>query len=155
MRYIVLFLTFILFGTACTEVRRSEKPDPFYDQEKMVEIITDMYLMEGSMSTNRKSFLETSIRPDSFLYKKHRMDSIGYVRNFNYYTDRIDEYEEILNLVEARLDKMKAHIDQKEVEQSILKPDIVAKDSILIDSIAKGLKKLPKTLLLKDKDRQE
>ncbi len=151
MRQLFYFMVFALLCCCCKQVNKSEKPTPFYDQEKMVSIITDMYLMEGSMSTNRKSFLETSIRPDSFLYKKYRIDSIGYVQNFNYYSDRVEEYEEILNLVEKRLKNIQKDINKIENEPATIEGIKSKNDSILIDSMLQKQLKRPRNPLLIDK----
>lgn len=144
MRFIACFILVIGLLTSCAEVKKSEKPDNFYDQEKMVRITTDMYLMEGVLSTNRKAFLKTAVRPDSFLFKKYRTDSITYAQNFNYYIDRIDEYAIILDKVSERLTAIQKGMNKEELERSLNKNITPKEDSIVLDSVNKKQLRIPK-----------
>jgi hypothetical protein len=145
MRFIACFILVVGLLTSCTNVKKSEKPDNFYDQEKMVRITTDMYLLEGVMSTNRRSFLKTAVRPDSFLFKKYRTDSLTYAQNFNYYIDRIDEYEVILEKVSERLISIQKGMNKEELEQSLNKNLILKEDSIVLDTVNKKQLRVPKS----------
>jgi hypothetical protein len=144
MRFLKGILLVVLCCLSCTEVNRSPKPEPFYDQGKMVDIMTDMYLMEGVLSLNRKAFLKASVRPDSFLFKKYKMDSLSYAKNFNYYIDRVDEYQEILEQVSVRLDTIKSTINKEELERSLSTQLLVKEDSIVIDTVNKKQLRIPR-----------
>jgi hypothetical protein len=133
--------------SSCTQVKKTEKPDPFYDQGKMVDIMTDMYLMEGVMSSNRKAFLKLAVRPDSFLYKKYTIDSLSYENNFYYYMDRIEKYEVILDQVQLRLEGIKDEFNKVDLEKSISEQESSQNDTIINDTINKKQKRVLKKSL--------
>ncbi|MGB5982799.1 MAG: DUF4296 domain-containing protein [Nonlabens sp.] len=126
MKKLILFVALLGFFS-CENVEKSPKPDPFFDQDKMSDILTDMYLIEGAQSSNRLAFLNTAIRPDSFLYNKYEMDSLIYQKNFHYYVDHADLYVQLLEQTEKKLVNIKEKVlhdarlkkEQKRVEDSI------------------------------------
>lgn len=144
MRLVRFFILVSVFFTSCTHVEKSNEPENLYGQEKMVRITTDMYLMEGVLSTNRKAFLKTAIRPDSFLFKKYRTDSLTYAANFNYYIDRIEEYDIILEKVNERLLAIQKNMDKDKLEQELNKNILVREDSIILDTVNKKQLRVPK-----------
>ncbi|ARN78624.1 hypothetical protein BST97_11845 [Nonlabens spongiae] len=112
---------------SCQNIERTEKPDPFFGEDKMSDILVDMYLIEGTQSINRRSFLNTGIKPDSFLYDKYGMDSLSYQKNFYYYADRADEYVQLLELVQTKLEKIKKDVLEEgklKVEEQRLKDSL-------------------------------
>ncbi|MBF4986019.1 DUF4296 domain-containing protein [Nonlabens mediterrranea] len=135
MRKLIAILLVITIG-ACSGIERTPKPDPFFDTEKMASIMTDVYLIEGSMTSNRKSFVDLGVVPDQYIYSKHGIDSISFKNNFNYYADRVEEYIEVLELVEKRLLVVK---DSVTLRQSNSKKDIQKIDSISKSKIDKVL----------------
>ncbi|GAL00098.1 MULTISPECIES: DUF4296 domain-containing protein [Nonlabens] len=102
MRKLLAILSLLIIG-ACSGINKSPKPDPFFDTEKMASIMTDVYLIEGSMTSNRKSFVDLGIIPDQYVYQKHGIDSISFKNNFNYYADRVEDFIEVLDLVDEKL----------------------------------------------------
>ncbi|EAS20371.1 hypothetical protein BBFL7_01256 [Flavobacteria bacterium BBFL7] len=135
MRKLIAILLVTIIG-ACSGIERTPKPDPFFDTEKMASIMTDVYLIEGSMTSNRKSFVDLGVVPDQYIYSKHGIDSISFKNNFNYYADRVEEYIEVLELVEKRLLVVK---DSVTLRQSNSKKDIQKIDSISKSKIDKVL----------------
>ncbi|MGB3590665.1 MAG: DUF4296 domain-containing protein [Nonlabens sp.] len=103
-------IVLLLLFTACSHIELAPKPDDFYDTEKMAAILTDLYLIDGSLQTNRRAFLNTRTRPDSFIYRKHGIDSLTYAQNFNYYTDRTTEYLEVIEQVVKNVEVIQAGI---------------------------------------------
>ncbi len=143
----ILIILMTLYS--CQNIERTEKPDPFFGEEKMSDILVDMYLIEGAQSSNRRTFLQTGIKPDSFIYAKYNMDSLSYQKNFYYYTDRAEEYVQLLELVETKLEKIKKEVleegERKAEEQRI-------KDSLKREEIKKNSKPLDSAILLDKKD---
>lgn len=124
-KVVVILLVFIL--GACTGIKRAPQPDPFFDKEKMASIMTDVYLVEGSMTANRNSFIDLGLVPNNYIYKKHGIDSISFKNNFNYYSDRLEEFIEVLDIVDEKLLVVKDSINKRQ-EKS--KPKEVQIDSI-------------------------
>lgn len=110
MRIITHYLIIMIILTACNGIKHTPKPDPFIKPDQMVLVITDIHLMQGAINTNQRDFAKLGIHPQTYLYHKYGIDSLDYKRNFDYYTDRPDDYIEILNKVEQRLNTIKDSI---------------------------------------------
>ncbi len=102
MRYF-LGIMIILFLWACQDVKRPEKPDDLISKEKMVDILTDSYLMNAARSINSRIINERGIKLDSTLYKKYNIDSLQFARSNAYYTSDLNGYTSMFNQVEQRL----------------------------------------------------
>lgn len=125
MKKTAVILLILILG-ACTGIKRAPQPDPFFDKEKMASIMTDVYLVEGSMTANRNSFIDLGLVPNDYIYKKHGIDSISFKHNFNYYSDRLEEFIEVLDIVDEKLLVIKDSINKRQ-EKS--KPKEVQIDS--------------------------
>ena len=141
MRKFLFYISVVAVFCACGDVERTPKPDPFFEKDKMSNILMDMYLIEGSQNSNRRSFLKTAIRPDSFLYKKYKMDSLSYMKNFNYYTDRVEMYNEVLEITQSKLQALEDSIlfAEKAIQEQ-QKEDQKIKDSLSL-RLAKPIRK--------------
>jgi hypothetical protein len=73
------------------------------------------------------------------------------VQNFNYYSDHIEEYEEILNLVERRLEGIKEKVNAIETEPAKIENIKAVNDSVTKDSTLQQQLKRPRNPLIKDK----
>lgn len=114
------FYVLILFVfTACADIHEVDKPDDFYGEDKMVRIMTDLYLIESTITTNRKSFTDLQVDPSQFIYKKYDTDSLTFSNNFTYYTDQQLRYDDLLEKVKQRLEIIKDTVDLqlKEVQK--------------------------------------
>ena len=96
--------------------------------------MTDVYLVEGSMTSNRKSFIDLGVIPDQYIYEKHKIDSLSFKANFNYYADRVEVFMEILDIVDENLlvikDSVNARQERLNNDESQLKSIIGGKKSI-------------------------
>lgn len=97
----------LIFLASCSDINNVERPDDFYGDEKMVEIMTDLYLMEASMTANRTAFTSLEMLPHDFIYEKYKTDSIVFSKNLNYYADRNSKYKEIMEQVQLKLEVIK------------------------------------------------
>jgi hypothetical protein len=121
----------VLFTLSCSDVEKSPQPENLFSKDKMVALLTDLYLVEGAISSNKGAYLKTGVQPSSFLYEKYDMDSISFQENLNYYTDRVEEYllimdevqdnfkslQDTLNLRQERINKE----EQKRISKNIPK----------------------------------
>lgn len=97
----------LIFLASCSNINHVDRPEDFYGDEKMVEIMTDLYLMEASMTANRTTFASLETLPHDFIYEKYETDSIVFSKNINYYSDRNSKYKEIMEQVQLRLEVIK------------------------------------------------
>ena len=98
---------------ACADIQNAPKPDEFYGDDKMVDIMADLYLMEASMTNNRATFTELKLLPHDFIYDKYDTDSITFTENLFYYTDRNDKYLELMEMVQAQMEVLRDTVDNK------------------------------------------
>ena len=96
---------------SCQHVERPVKPDDLISKEKMVLIMTDVYLGNAARSVNNKVIRQNALKLDSMIYSKYGIDSMQFVRSNTYYTSRLDDYAEIFTGVEERLTNYKQTYD--------------------------------------------
>ena len=96
-----LFLIFYVFS--CADVDKSSEPENLFSKDKMAAVLTDLYVVEGAISSNKAAYLKTGIKPSSYIYDKHKIDSISFKDNLDFYTDRIEDYLIIIDKVQANL----------------------------------------------------
>lgn len=104
----ILFLIIITF-LACESKVDYQKPEKFIPKEQMIELLLDMHMAVGSSNLQNLK-LEKNRNYMSLVYEKYGVDSTQFKLNNIYYTSNIDEYEEIFEAVEQRLDKLKDSI---------------------------------------------
>lgn len=129
MRNCIVLL--IIIFTSCADIKETSKPDDFYGDEKMVDIMTDLYLMESSMTSNRALFTDLQMLPHDFIYEKYNTDSLTFAQNLFYYSDRNTMYKNIMEQVKERIDVLKDTIDLRQKMQSERERKLYNGDSII------------------------
>jgi hypothetical protein len=104
----------VLFTLSCSDVEKSPQPKNLFSKSKMAALITDLYLVEGAISSNKGAYLKTGIQPSSFLYEKYDMDSITFQENLNYYTDRVEEYLLIMDEVQENFKSLQDSLSARQ-----------------------------------------
>lgn len=122
-RISVLILTSFLFFS-CQHVEKVKKPDNLIPEDKMVDILTDLSLLHSARNYNKRTFERTGIDPDSFIYKKYKIDSLQFEQSNDYYSDNYVQYEDIYSRVKDKLQNIKVEYD------SLHKIEMDRKDSI-------------------------
>ena len=111
----VLLVTF----TACNE-QLLEKPENLIPQQKMVEVLMDLAIVNAAKTTNAALLEENDIAPMAYIFEKHDIDSLQFVESDRYYASLPKTYEAIYKQVESRLEKKTKAIEKaKEVNDSI------------------------------------
>lgn len=113
MKKIVVVL-FAIFTSSCSNVEKSPPPENLFSKDKMAALITDLYLIEGAISSNKTAYLKTGVQPSSFLYEKYDMDSITFQENLNYYTDRVEEYLLIMDEVQENFKSLQDSLNARQ-----------------------------------------
>ncbi len=135
MKRILAILSIIILSS-CSGIKKTPEPDPFFDTEKMAAIMTDVYLVEGSMTANRKSFVDLGVVPDEYIYEKHGIDSISFKQNFHYYADRVENFLEVFDIVDAKLTIIKDSINARQFNSKEKVPQLKSlKDIEMSDSL--------------------
>ncbi|WP_405378922.1 DUF4296 domain-containing protein [Nonlabens sp. Asnod3-A02] len=120
----------ILFTLSCSNVETSAKPDNLFDQDKMAAIITDLYIVEGAISSNRTAYIEKGVQPSSYLFEKYTMDSISFQENLNYYTDRVEDYVLIMQKVQDNLKVLQDSVSSRQERFNKEQENLVPKSTV-------------------------
>ncbi|MBU3028160.1 DUF4296 domain-containing protein [Zobellia galactanivorans] len=118
MRFLTIALMFLVL-VSCNETLL-EKPENLIPQEKMVEILQDLAIVNAAKTTNLEVLRENGIEPMDYIFKKYDIDSLQFVESDRYYASLPVEYEKIYKKVETNLEKKSKELEeQKKLNDSI------------------------------------
>ena len=106
----------VLFS--CESKPNYEKPKDLIPRDEMIDLLYDMHLAVGTSNLKNKN-LEKDRNYMSLVYEKHNIDSTRFAISNIYYTSRVDEYEEMFEEVERRLEEL--HLIYESERDSIVK----------------------------------
>ncbi len=99
----VLFFCFALF-VSCQN-NPIEKPDNLIDQDKMIDIMFDINVLEAMKSQTTVVLETNNINPNTYIYKKHNIDSLQFAKSDKYYASDVKKYKEIFDAVNKRIEE--------------------------------------------------
>ena len=102
MKYFSFIIVVLLF-LGCQEVKKPEKPSDLISKDKMVDILTDVYISNASRSINNKLLKDYNIKLDSIIYIKYNIDSLQFVKSNAFYSSNLKTYTTLISTVEERL----------------------------------------------------
>ena len=107
----------LVFGLcfACNKIEKPKKPDNLIAKNKMVNILFDVFVFNAAKGTDKRILENNNVTPDVYIYEKHQIDSLQFVKSNEYYAYDIKVYEEIISEVEARI-KAKKEVYQNEMK---------------------------------------
>ncbi len=105
MKKILLIAVAFLIVVSCQK-SSVKKPDNLIPEEKMVDIIFDLSLLEAvkSQSYNAKGD-KMNINPNAFIFSKYKVDSIQFAKSDQYYASDVSNYKKIYEQVNERIKK--------------------------------------------------
>jgi hypothetical protein len=116
-----------MFLCSCQE---DKKPDNLISKDVMIDIITDLAVLEAVQSHNPSLLQLYGINPKEYVYDKYSVDSLQLAQSNRYYALNIKEYDAMYEKVKVRLEQQKAEIDSS-LKLKIVQPQI----SVSMDSI--------------------
>jgi len=118
---LTIYIFFIFFTLAsCTSRTIYKKPENLIGKDKMINIWTDLYIAIGAKSIKTKK-LEKKKNYIPLVLEKYKIDSIQFSKSNIYYTSRIEEYEEMFEEVQKRLNDLKNIYDPETELDSLMK----------------------------------
>jgi predicted ribosome quality control (RQC) complex YloA/Tae2 family protein len=90
----------------CTSNTIVKKPDNLIPKNEMVDILTDMFIANGGEHI-KNIHQKRNVNYFPLIFEKYQIDSTQFKESNFYYISKIDDYDEILKKVEARLEKLK------------------------------------------------
>ncbi|MFO8146918.1 MAG: DUF4296 domain-containing protein [Bacteroidota bacterium] len=124
-----IFILALLF-VSCQNVEEVKEPENLISESKMVEVLTDLSILNSARNYNKRILEETGLKPDEYLYEKHRIDSLQLAKSNEYYAKNYDRLENIYKRVKVNLEKMQGDLEKLQEEETRIKDSIKLADSI-------------------------
>ena len=109
------FLSILLAGVFlvnCTSNTIIEKPKNLIPKEQMVDLLTDLLLANGSGSI-KNTQLKRNDNYYPLVFEKYNIDTTQFKESNYYYASKVDEYDEIIRKVEARLEALSKQFEDE------------------------------------------
>lgn len=135
MKFKSTILFFLLVFLSCND-DGVKKPSKLIEEEKMVDILYDLSILDALKSSNPKVLDENNIDSQTYIYKKYSIDSLQFVENTAFYASDLKKYKKMYETVEKRIEENKKVADsllkikQKEDNKKAEELRLLKKDSI-------------------------
>lgn len=150
-KIVPLFVLIILF-VSCNNKDLVKKPENLIEKKVMKDIFYDILLLDAIKFQDQNSLYNYGINPNTYIYKKYKVDTIQFAKSNAYYASDYKEYKKMFDELKDRFKKEKEAIDliNKKVQkkQAAIKK---AKEKKIQDSINK-VKKATELKIKKEKD---
>ena len=137
-----LFYIMICFFFSCNSgIEKPQKPENLIPEDKMVDIMYDMFLLNSAKGVNKTILEVNGVMPEKYLFEKYSIDSTQFAESNNYYVYNTKTYESILNRIKEKIDLKKKEYDALEkiedAERQKKADSILAERKKLKDSLIK------------------
>jgi uncharacterized protein DUF4296 len=124
MKKLAGLLFAMLLLVSCND-KPVEKPKNLIPEDKMVDIIYDLSLLEAIRISDPISIAQRKINPSTYIYKKYKVDSLQFAKSDRYYASDIDGYAKIYKRVETRLERNKKSVDSlSKIKSPVSQPEL-------------------------------
>ena len=106
---------------SCYGIDRPKKPENLMSKDKMVDVLVELELVSSANGINKRELEKKGIVPDTFVYKKHKIDSTIFANSNNYYAYDIDEYSQIYKDVRDSLESLRTFYIDVEKKEDVIK----------------------------------
>jgi len=136
----LIYIIICLFFSCNPSVEKPKKPDNLIPEDKMVDIMYDIFILNSAKGVNKKMLELNGILPKDYVFEKYSIDSTQFAESNNYYVYDTETYESILNRIAEKIDAKKKEYEaldkveeaiKKRKEDSIRKVRIKEKDSLI------------------------
>ncbi len=103
----LILLIIGLFVFSCTSNPRTKKPDNLIPQEKMSDILYDIYIINAAKGVNKILLEANRFVPETHLLRKYHIDSTQFAESNNYYAYDNETYKAIIEQTKVKLEKQK------------------------------------------------
>lgn len=120
MRLLPLILALFLFFTACQKTEKTKaKPAVFLTETQMVELVTDVQLLEAALNHRRNLGQNTNELKTLWfnqLFEKYQLTAVIFEENLAYYNEQPAVMERILDEVLANIMQEQAQLKPVEAD---------------------------------------
>jgi len=142
---IILLFSIALAIGACQDIEKSEKPEDLISEDKMVDIITEISLLQSARNVSKRTFENTGIDGQQYIFEKYNIDSVQFKRSNDYYAYNYETYQRIYDSVKEGFLRLKVKLDTLQKQEQRLKDSLaeVKRDSLqkLRDSLGPDAKR--------------
>ncbi|RNC87785.1 MAG: DUF4296 domain-containing protein [Winogradskyella sp.] len=120
----LIFISSILMS--CEQRFQPNKPDNLIPQEKMTNVLYDMFIASSAKGVSRIKFEAKGIDPETYILKKYEIDSLQFALSNDYYAHNVELYNAMIEDVKAKLTAEKTKfeaIEKDEKEKNKRKKD--------------------------------
>ena len=110
MKAALPFLAILFLAVSCGD-KAVKKPDNLIEEDKMVNIIYDLSLLEAAKSQKPAVLDSNAVDVRNYIYKKYKIDSIQFAKSGQYYASDIANYRKIYANVAKKLEDQKKTAD--------------------------------------------
>ena len=109
---IILTLIILVIVQSCKDFN-NKKPENLISEDKMVEILFDLEIINAARGDNKKIIEEKISDVNNYLQNKYRIGIDQFENSISYYSSDILKYSTIIQEVEQKLDSTKNLIQKK------------------------------------------
>lgn len=149
----LLYLVVCLVFSCNPSIEKPKKPENLIPEDKMVDIMYDIFILNSAKGVNKKMLELNGILPKDYVFEKYSIDSTQFAESNNYYVYDTKTYESILNKIAEKIDAKKKEYealdkieeaDKKKKEDSIRRVRSKEKDSLMKFNELRQKKNAPK-----------
>ncbi|MCM4155407.1 DUF4296 domain-containing protein [Gramella sp. AN32] len=120
---------------SCQDLDKTEKPPNLISEAKMVDILTELALIQSARNYNKFKLEQTGIHTETYLYEKFNIDSLQLKENIQYYSSQYLTYDRIYDSVHNRIQRIKDKADARQLIERKMQDslDSIKSDSLKID----------------------
>lgn len=126
----------MLLLVSCQDIEKTETPDNLITENTMVDVLTELALLNSAKNYNKRFLEETGFKPEEFLLNKYNIDSLQLAESTRYYARNYSQFEGMYGKVHRNLEALKNKLDIKRGEEQKIKDSILElqkeSDSIII-----------------------
>lgn len=109
---IILTLIILVIVQSCKDFN-NKKPENLISEDKMVEILFDLEIINAARGDNKKIIEEKISNVNNYLQNKYKIGIDQFENSISYYSSDILKYSTIIQEVEQKLDSTKNLIQKK------------------------------------------
>lgn len=108
-KYSLIFGVFFMFSSCGNSVL--DKPNNLIDDDTMIEILTDLSIMDAMKSQNSVNGT-LKFEVNDYVFKKYKIDSLQFAKSNKYYASDVPKYKRMYKIVNEKLTARKTELDQ-------------------------------------------
>lgn len=145
----LLYIIIILIFSCNPSVEKPKKPNNLISEDKMVDIMYDVFILNSAKGVNKKMLELNGVLPEKYVFEKYGIDSTQFAESNNYYVYNTKTYESILNKIAEKIALKKKEYEaldkieeaaKKKKEDSIRAARAKQKDSLIeINDLSKKI----------------